>query len=158
MSGRRYPVLEFDGQNQTEARVGWSKMDFIHKTKMFFFSLEGGMIVFYEKNPFLPSNSSLSLVLAIELQNRIFFAIQLSKSFKFDHRAVLVGGFNFLFTIKFLDLKMIITFCFYLRFRTFLRSSIRNGKLYLLKYSSYYFITIYYIILILLCKNNNIKK
>ena len=64
----------------------------------------------------------------------------------------------FLFTIKSLDLKMIITFCPYLRFRSFLRSRIRNGELYLLKYSSYYFITICYIILILLCKNNNIRK
>ena len=58
----------------------------------------------------------------------------------------------FLFTIKSLDFKMIITFCPYLRFRSFLRSRIRNGELYLLKYSSYNFITICYIILILLCK------
>ena len=64
----------------------------------------------------------------------------------------------FLFTIKSLDLEMIITFCPYLRFRSFLRSHIRNGELYLLKYSSYYFITICYVILMLLCKNNNIRK
>ena len=63
----------------------------------------------------------------------------------------------FLFIIKSLDLKMIITFCPYLRFRSFLRSRIRNGELYLLKCSSYYFITICYIIL-MLCKNNNIIK
>jgi hypothetical protein len=25
---QRYPVLKFDGQNQTETKVGWSKMDF----------------------------------------------------------------------------------------------------------------------------------
>ena len=28
LDGQRYPVLEFDGQNQTEARVGWPKVDF----------------------------------------------------------------------------------------------------------------------------------
>ena len=82
------------------------------------------------KSIFLIINSGLNLVLAIELQNRISLAIQLSKPFKFDHRAVLVGGFNFLFTIKSLDLKMIINFCPYLRFRSFLRSRIRNGELY----------------------------
>ena len=29
MDGQRYPVLELNGQNQTQARVGWPKMDFI---------------------------------------------------------------------------------------------------------------------------------
>jgi hypothetical protein len=28
LDGQRYPVFKFDGQNQTEAKVGWSKMDF----------------------------------------------------------------------------------------------------------------------------------
>jgi hypothetical protein len=40
-----------------------------------------------------------SLVLTIEHQNQVFLTIQLSKPFKFGHRAVLMGGFNFLFTI-----------------------------------------------------------
>jgi hypothetical protein len=31
LDGLRYPALEFDGQNQTEARVGWLKMDFSFK-------------------------------------------------------------------------------------------------------------------------------
>ena len=31
LDDQRYPVLEFDGQNQTEARVGWPKMDFFHQ-------------------------------------------------------------------------------------------------------------------------------
>ena len=111
-----------------------------------------------KKIHFWTSNSDLGLVLAIELQNRVSLVIQPSKPFKFDHRAVLVGGFNFLFTIKSLDLKMIITFCSYLRFMSFVRSRICNGELYLLKYFLYYFITIYYVIFMLLCKNNNIRK
>ena len=53
----------------------------------------------------------------------------------------------FLFTIKSLDLKMIITFCPYLRFRSFLRSCVCNGELYLLKCSLYYFITIFMLFL-----------
>jgi len=28
LGGQRYPVLQFDGQNQTETRVEWLKMDF----------------------------------------------------------------------------------------------------------------------------------
>jgi hypothetical protein len=28
LDGQRYPVLKFDGQNQTEAKVEWSKIDF----------------------------------------------------------------------------------------------------------------------------------
>jgi hypothetical protein len=28
LDGQRYLVLKFDGRNQTEAKVGWSKMDF----------------------------------------------------------------------------------------------------------------------------------
>jgi hypothetical protein len=28
LDGQIYPVLKFDGQNQTEAKVGWSKMNF----------------------------------------------------------------------------------------------------------------------------------
>jgi chemotaxis methyl-accepting protein methylase len=30
LDGQIYPVLKFDGQNQTKAKVGWSKMDFFH--------------------------------------------------------------------------------------------------------------------------------
>jgi hypothetical protein len=33
LDGRRFLVLRLDGQNQTRARVGWSKIDlFLHKT------------------------------------------------------------------------------------------------------------------------------
>jgi hypothetical protein len=28
LDGQKYPVLKFDGQNQTDAKIGWSKMDF----------------------------------------------------------------------------------------------------------------------------------
>jgi len=97
---------------------------------------------------FWPSNSKTGYLWPSNYQNRSNLTIGLF------WWVVLIS----LFTIKSLDLKMIITFCLYLRFRTFLRSSIRNGELYLLKYSSYYFITICYIILMLLCKNNNIIK
>ena len=116
---------------------------------------------FFKKNLFLiflPSNSGLGLILAIKFKNWVSLAIQLSKPFKFDHRTVLWVVLIFLFTIKSLDLKMIITFCPYLQFRSFPRSCVCNGEIYLLKCSSYYFIIIYYIILILLCKNNNIRK
>jgi len=60
-------------------------------------SCDPSTITYKEKVHFWPSNSGLSLILAIELQNRISLAIQLSKPFKFDHRAVLVGGFNFFY-------------------------------------------------------------
>ena len=93
---------------------------------------------------FWPSNSKPGYLWPSNYQNRSNLTIGLF------WWVVLI----FLFTIKSLDLKMIIIFCPYLRFRSFLRSRIRNGELYLLKYSSYYFITICYIILILLCTNN----
>jgi hypothetical protein len=44
---------------------------------------------------FWPSNFCLSLVLAIELQNRTSLTIKLLKPFTIDHRAVLIGSFNF---------------------------------------------------------------
>jgi hypothetical protein len=28
LDGRKFPVLRFDGQNQTQARAGWPKIDF----------------------------------------------------------------------------------------------------------------------------------
>jgi hypothetical protein len=31
LDGQRYPILEFDGQNQPKTRVGWLKMDFFLK-------------------------------------------------------------------------------------------------------------------------------
>jgi hypothetical protein len=31
LDGPRYLILKFDGKNQTEAKVGWSKMDFFQK-------------------------------------------------------------------------------------------------------------------------------
>ena len=46
-----------------------------------------------QKVYFLPSNCYPSLVLAIELQNRVSSTIQLSKPFTFGHPAVLLGGF-----------------------------------------------------------------
>ena len=115
----------------------------------------------------------------IKEKKNSFLTIQFWLEFGFDHRTPNPDIFGhptiktvqiwssssfwwvvliFLFTIKSLDLKIIITFCPYLRFMSFLRSRIRNGELYLLKYFLYYFITISYIILILLCKNNNIRK
>ena len=42
---------------------------------------------------FWPSNYCPSLVLAIELQNRVSLTTQLSKPFIFSHRTVLVSGF-----------------------------------------------------------------
>ena len=97
---------------------------------------------------FWPSNFKTGYLQPSNHQNRSNFTIGLF------WWVVLI----FLFTIKSLDLKMIITFCPYLRFRSFLRSRVCNGELYLLKCSLYYFIIICYIIPILLCKNNNIRK
>jgi hypothetical protein len=50
-----------------------------------------------EKVHVWPSNYRLSLVLAIELENQTFLTIQLSKPFKFGHRVVLIGGFQFFY-------------------------------------------------------------
>jgi hypothetical protein len=52
-------------------------------------------VFFGKKIHFWPSNFCLSLVLAIELQNRISLTIQLLKPFTIDHQTVLMGGFNF---------------------------------------------------------------
>jgi hypothetical protein len=60
--------------------------------------------------------------------------------------------FYFLFTVLSLNLKMIIAFCRYLWFKWLLWSHVHDDDLYLLNFSSWYFITICYIILILLWK------
>jgi hypothetical protein len=46
---------------------------------------------------FWPSNYCLSLVLAIELQNRVSSTLQLLKPFTIGHRAILMGDFNFFY-------------------------------------------------------------
>jgi hypothetical protein len=77
----------------------------------------------FGKVHFWPSNYCLSLVLAIELQNRVSSTVQLLKPLTIGHRAVLVCGFNF-FYLQFSPyiLKWLLLFCSCLRFRWFLRS------------------------------------
>ena len=55
LDGQRYPVLEFDGQNQTEARVGWPKMDFFLFLMIEFISF-GCVLISGEHVPKLDEN------------------------------------------------------------------------------------------------------
>jgi hypothetical protein len=60
-------------------------------------SLQQEVVQHYKqgKSPFWPSNSYLSLILAIEFQNRVSLTIQLLKRFTIGHQTVLKSGLNF---------------------------------------------------------------
>ena len=47
-----------------------------------------------EKVYFWPSNYCLSLILAIQLENRVYLTTQLSKPLILSHQVVLVGSFD----------------------------------------------------------------
>jgi hypothetical protein len=61
----------------------------VHTSIIFTFTQKLGKVHFW------PSNSYLSLVLAIVLQNRVFSTIQLLKSFIIGHRIGFDDNFNF---------------------------------------------------------------
>jgi hypothetical protein len=76
-----------------------------------------------------------------------------------DHRAVLIGGFNF-FYLQFSpwNLNCSLHFACSSDLGDSCGHMFIKNELYLLKCYLYYFITVCYIILMLLCKNNNIRK
>ena len=58
-----------------------------------YFRVESCPFKIWEKSIFLHSNYGLSLILAMQLQNRVSLTVELSQAFIFDHLAVLKGGF-----------------------------------------------------------------